>query len=163
MHFWQLAISSLPELAIVIWTFSWFWRVVWFSLDANSVIYLLFVAKKILASFLCYMYLIIVQYISLLSFWIVDQLKIVMKGEGFKRKTERKKDRGDCFFKHQWQWQTFNTRNLRHMAIKSTPRQHYVKVKIEKEIEKLAPIIATTAITGNHNANDSLNSRRVAF
>lgn len=36
------------------------------------------------------MYLIIVQYISLLSFWIVDQLKIVMKGEGFKRKKERK-------------------------------------------------------------------------
>lgn len=49
------------------------------------------------------------------------------------------------------------------MAIKSTPRQHYVKVKIEKEIEKLAPIIATTAITVNHNAYDSLNSRRVAF
>lgn len=92
MHFWQLAISSLPELAIVKWTFSWFWRVVWFSLDANSVIYfyLLFVAKKILASFLCYMYLIIVQYMSLISFWIVDQLKIVMKGEGFKRKKERK-------------------------------------------------------------------------
>lgn len=90
MHFWQLAISSLPELAIVIWTFSWFWRVVWFSLDANFVIYLLFVAKKILASFLCYMYLIIVQYISLISVWILDQLKIVMKGEGFKRKKERK-------------------------------------------------------------------------
>lgn len=49
------------------------------------------------------------------------------------------------------------------MAIKSTLRHKDVKVKIEKEIEKLAPIIATTAITGNHNANDSLNSRRVAF
>lgn len=36
------------------------------------------------------MYLIIVQYMSLISFWIVDQLKIVMKGEGFKRKKERK-------------------------------------------------------------------------
>lgn len=35
------------------------------------------------------MYLIIVQYIGLISFWIVDQLKIVMKGEGFKRKKER--------------------------------------------------------------------------
>lgn len=103
------------------------------------------------------MYLIIVQYISLLSFWIVDQLKIVMKGEGFKRKKERKIEETVSL------WQTFNTRNLRHMAIKSTPRQHYVKVKIEKEIEKLAPIIATTAITVNHNANDSLNSRRVAF
>lgn len=108
------------------------------------------------------MYLIIVQYISLLSFWIVDQLKLVMKGEGFKRKKERKIE--ETFsLNNQWQWQTFNTRNLRHMAIKSTPHQHYVKVKIEKEIEKLAPIIATTAITGNHNANDSLNSRRVAF
>lgn len=160
MHFWQLAISSLPELAIVIWTFSWFWRVVWFSLDANSVIYLLFVAKKYL---LVFFVTCISLLFSMISFWIVDQLKIVMKGEGFKRKKERKKDQGDCFFKHQWQWQTFNTRNLRHMAIKSTPRQHYVKVKIEKEIEKLAPIIATTAITGNHNANDSLNSRRVAF
>lgn len=160
MHFWQLAISSLPELAIVKWTFSWFWRVVWFSLDANSVIYLLFVAKKYL---LVFFVTCISLLFSMITFWIVDQLKIVMKGEGFKRKKERKKDRGDCFFKHQWQWQTFNTRNLRHMAIKSTPRQHYVKVKIEKEIEKLAPIIATTAITGNHNANDSLNSRRVAF
>lgn len=36
------------------------------------------------------MYLIIVQYISLISVWILDQLKIVMKGEGFKRKKERK-------------------------------------------------------------------------
>lgn len=108
------------------------------------------------------MYLIIVQYISLLSFWIVDQLKLVMKGEGFKRKKERKIE--ETFsLNNQWQWQTFNTRNLRHMAIKSTPRQHYVKVKIEKEIEKLAPIIATITITGNHNANDSLYSRRVAF
>lgn len=124
MHFWQLAISSLPELAIVIWTFSWFWRVVWFSLDANFVIYLLFVAKKILASFLCYMYLIIVQYISLLSFWIVDQLKIVMKGEGFKRKKERKKDRGDCFFKHHWQWQTFNTRNY----VTWQSSQHHINI-----------------------------------
>lgn len=124
MHFWQLAISSLPELAIVKWTFSWFWRVVWFSLDANFVIYLLFVAKKILASFLCYMYLIIVQYISLLSFWIVDQLKIVMKGEGFKRKKERKKDRGDCFFKHHWQWQTFNTRNY----VTWQSSQHHINI-----------------------------------
>lgn len=49
------------------------------------------------------------------------------------------------------------------MAIKSTLRHKDVKVKIEKEIEKLAPIIATTAITGIHNANDSLNSRREAF
>lgn len=36
------------------------------------------------------MYLIIVQYTSLISVWILDQLKIVMKGEGFKRKKERK-------------------------------------------------------------------------
>lgn len=101
MHFWQLAISSLPELAIVKWTFSWFWRVVWFSLDANSVIYLLFVAKKYL---LVFFVTCISLLFSMISFWIVDQLKIVMKGEGFKRKKERKKDRGDCFFKHHFQY-----------------------------------------------------------
>lgn len=160
MHFWQLAISSLPELAIVKWTFSWFWRVVWFSLDANSVIYLLFVAKKYLLVFFvtCISLLFSILVCSVFGLWINS--KLLWRERALR---ERKKDRGDCFFKHQWQWQTFNTRNLRHMAIKSTPRQHYVKVKIEKEIEKLVPIIATTAITGNHNANDSLNSRRVAF
>lgn len=76
MHFWQLAISSLPELAIVKWTFSWFWRVVWFSLDANSVIYLLFVAKKYLLVFFvtCISLLFSILVCSVFGLWINSKL-----------------------------------------------------------------------------------------
>lgn len=76
MHFWQLAISSLPELAIVKWTFSWFWRVVWFSLDANSVIYLLFVAKKYLLVFFvtCISLLFSIWVWSVFGLWINSKL-----------------------------------------------------------------------------------------
>lgn len=90
MHFWQLAISSLPELAIVKWTFSWFWRVVWFSLDANSVIYLLFVAKKYLLVFFvtCISLLFSILVCSVFGLWINS--KLLWRERAFKRKKERK-------------------------------------------------------------------------
>lgn len=93
MHFWQLAISSLPELAIVKWTFSWLWRVVWFSLDANSVIYfyLLFVAKK------KYLLVFFVTCISLLfSIWVWSVFGLWINSKLLWRERalrERKKER----------------------------------------------------------------------
>lgn len=125
MHFWQLAISSLPELAIVKWTFSWFWRVVWFSLDANSVIYLLFVAKKYLLVFFvtCISLLFSILVCSVFGLWINS--KLLWRERALReRKKERKKDRGDCFFKHHWQWQTFNTRNY----VTWQSSQHHINI-----------------------------------
>lgn len=107
------------------------------------------------------MYLIIVQYISLISFWIVYQLKIVMKGEGFKRKKERKIEETVSL-------NITDSDKLSLPAITSHGNQVNTTSTLRqgqnrKRNWEIAPIIATTAITGNHNANDSLNSRRVAF
>lgn len=95
MHFWQLAISSLPELAIVKWTFSWFWRVVWFSLDANSVIYLLFVAKKYLLVFFvtCISLLFSILVCSVFGLWINS--KLLWRERALR---ERKKERSRRLF-----------------------------------------------------------------